>query len=168
MPATKNNLLIDANVLIDFQNSDFSLLELVNRHIGSVYIVNRILNEVNGVAAEDCTTLGLTVFEPEQEICIEAETRIGKLSVNDNLCLLSAQKSGYICVTNDKNLRKYCEEKSVRTMWGLELIQLLVENNVLDAEEAVRIVEKIHRKSPLYFPTRIVDQFAANVRNIGQ
>ena len=166
MSKLKKDLLIDANVLIDFRNSDFSLFGLVNSNIGRVYIINRILDEVKGVEIDECVSLGLTIINPEREIIIEAESKLAQLSSNDHLCYLTAEKSGYICVTNDKNLRKICEENGVKVLWGLELIQFLVEKEVLGAEEATQVVKKIQQKSPRYFPNSLVQSFEKIVRRI--
>ena len=58
-------LLMDANVLIDYQKSDFSVLGLVNRHVSEVHILTTILDEVDGLDVVDCERLGLKAVEPE-------------------------------------------------------------------------------------------------------
>ena len=58
-------LLMDANVLIDYQKSDFSVLGLENRHVSEVHILTTILDEVDGLDVVDCERLGLKAVEPE-------------------------------------------------------------------------------------------------------
>ena len=54
MPKKPKVLLMDTDVLIDYQNSDFSVLGLVDKHVGEVYVLTTILNEVDGLNAVDC------------------------------------------------------------------------------------------------------------------
>jgi hypothetical protein len=36
-------LLVDANVLVDYQSADLTILSLVSRHVGPVHIVSTVL-----------------------------------------------------------------------------------------------------------------------------
>jgi len=52
-------LLADADVLIDYRNSDLSIFTLVSKHIGPVGVLREILNEAPESACEPALT-GLT------------------------------------------------------------------------------------------------------------
>ena len=47
-------LVIDANVLVDYQAADLSILALVHRHVGTVHILTTMLAEVEGLDEPDC------------------------------------------------------------------------------------------------------------------
>jgi len=49
MPKKPKVLLMDANVLIDYQKSDFSVLGLVNKHVAEVHVLTTIIEEVDGL-----------------------------------------------------------------------------------------------------------------------
>lgn len=61
-------LVADANVLIDYAQTDPSVLTLHVRHFGPIYVPSVILDEVDQLDAADCESLGLTVVEEPLEI----------------------------------------------------------------------------------------------------
>jgi len=114
-------LLMDANVLIDYRDSDLEILALVSRHVGPLHVLSTILaGEVPRVGDDDCARLGLNVIEPELEQVLRAGATRGRLSFGDHLCLIVAADGGYACVTNDRALRSACEAEQVETIWGLD------------------------------------------------
>ena len=161
-----NILLLDANVLIDFLNSEPNLLNLVSKHIGSIYVLDQIVSEVKGLEKSECKKLGLNVIEPTNETLALAETNLSKLSYNDRLCLFTAIDSNFICVTNDNDLRQECLNNQVKILWGLELIRILVEKSALSADDAIKIVETIHKINRLYISERLVKKFVKLVKKI--
>jgi hypothetical protein len=105
-------------VLIDYQKSDFSVLGLVNKHVGEVHVLTTILEKVEGLDVVDCERLGLKAVEPELNQLTLAATKRGQLSFRDHLCLLVASDSGFVCVTNDKPLRKACSARKASASYG--------------------------------------------------
>lgn len=166
MVSTSRLLLLDANVLIDYQKSDFSILAIAGRHLGKVHVLTSILAEVDGLDAGKCEESDLTLIEPELEQLLLAGDRKGRLSFNDNLCLIVAAAGGYTCVTSDKALRKACVEMGVPTIWGLEVMNKLVHCRALAAESAIEVAEKIHAVNPLHFPRSLIDRFRRTVTQI--
>ena len=118
MPSKRQALLVDANVLVDYQKSDISILSLVNQHIGEVHVLATILDEVDDLEAVDCERLGLKVIEPELAQVVKASKRKRQLSFRDHLCLIVASDGRLVCVTNDRALRLACSDVGVPTMWG--------------------------------------------------
>jgi hypothetical protein len=57
-------LLVDANVLVDYQAADLAILSLVSRHVGTVHVVSTVLAEVDGLDESECERLGFRVVEP--------------------------------------------------------------------------------------------------------
>ncbi len=166
MAKKPKGLLMDANVLIDYQKSDFSVLGLVDKHVGEVHILTTILDEVDGLDVVDCERLDLRVIEPELNQLTLAATKRGQLSFRDYLCLLVASDSGFVCVTNDKPLRKACTEEGIGILWGLEIMTALVRGNEMRAEDTIQTAEKIYISNPLHIPRKLVDRFAQIVRDI--
>ena len=166
MSKNPNILLMDANVLIDYQNSDFSVLGLVNKHVGEVLVLTTIIKEVGGLDFTDCERLGLKVIEPDLIQLKRAATKRGQLSFRDHLCLLVASESGFVCVTNDKPLRKACIEEGVAILWGLEIMTALVQGHEMRAVDAIQTAEKIHNSNPLHISRKLVEQFKKIVTDI--
>ena len=116
-------MIMDACVLIDFIKAERVVLELVVKHIGSLYVTSSVVDEVNEIDDEnELIALGLTVIEPEIEDAYAAGVQSGRLSFEDWLCMLTARRGGFTCVTNDRNLRKLCRREGVPLLWGLELV----------------------------------------------
>ncbi|MBN2339255.1 MAG: hypothetical protein JXP48_12015 [Acidobacteria bacterium] len=166
MPGKSPILLIDANVLIDYQKSDLAVLELAAHYVGEIHVLTAIIEEVDGLAAGDFERLGLKVDDPDVNQLLRAGRRRGPLSFGDYLCLIVAADAGFTCVTNDKSLRKACLDEGVAVMWGLELMVKLVQANSLRAAEAVNIARRIHGSNPLHIPQPLLDRFAEKVARI--
>ena len=52
-------LLADADVFIDYRESDLAILALVGQHVGRVAVLPPVLDEVHGVTATVCAELGI-------------------------------------------------------------------------------------------------------------
>ncbi|HDP94747.1 MAG TPA: type II toxin-antitoxin system VapC family toxin [Candidatus Aminicenantes bacterium] len=165
VPATRL-LLLDANVLIDYRESDFSILSLANIYLGKVHILTPILAEVGDLDAGKREESNLTIIEPELEHVFSAAERKGRLSFNDSLCLIVAAAGGYTCATNDKALRGACAETGVPVVWGLEIMAELVRCHAMTAEAAVAVAEKIHSVNPHHIPLRLIDRFRRTVTQV--
>ena len=139
----------------------------MNKHVGEVHVLTTTLEEVEDLDAVECERLGLKVIEPETSQLTRAATKKrGPLSFCDKLCLLVASDSGFVCVTNDKKLRKACTEEGVGILWGLDILRALVQGNAIPAEDAIQTAEKIHLSNSLHIPRELVDRFAAEIRDL--
>ncbi len=97
------------NVLIDYANSELSVLTLAAHHIGPLYVPNVVLDEVEQLTEGDCESFGLTVLDEPVEILLAAGEKRGALSFEDHVCLLLAKDNDWICVSNDKPLHRACD-----------------------------------------------------------
>lgn len=156
-------LLVDANVLVDYQAADLALLSLVSRHIGTVHIVSTVLAEVDGLDESECERLGFRVVEPTLAQATEAASSNGRLSFQDRTCLVVCRDRGWTCVSNDKGLRRSCDAVGVPVRWGLELMLELVQGGHLPAEDADEAAERIHRANPVFLNATILQTFRAKL-----
>jgi len=168
MPGRWPPLLIDANVLIDFADSDVTVLRLVVRHLAPVSVLRPVLREVTQLDATDCDRLDLSLFEPSVEQLLEAGARRRSLSFFDRLCLIVSRDQGWACVTNDTVLRKECATEGVRTVWGLELLVGLVGARHLGNRSALTIATAIHHNNPRHISRAILSRLAERLRRLGQ
>ena len=158
-------MIMDACVLIDFIKTGRAVLELVVNHVGPLYVTSPVVDEVNEIDDEnELVALGLIVIEPEIEDAYAAGDRSGPLSFEDWLCLLTAKRHGFTCVTNDKNLRKLCRQESVSLLWGLELLAELHKVGGIPATEAETIAQAIRRSNPKHITEKIVSRFMDIIR----
>ncbi len=103
-------LVADADVLIDYAQSDKKILALISTHLAPVCIPMPVLDdEVNGLTRDDVRQLGIEVIEPTLAQAIDAEKNIGATSLNDNLCMMLARDNNWAVLTNDNALRKICK-----------------------------------------------------------
>lgn len=130
---------MDACVLIDFCKSDQSVITLAVRNVGDVFVATPVLAEVEQLDASEAQSLGIKLVEPTLEMASQAATTRGPISFADRLCVLLAKERGWTCVSNDQRLRRACTDEDVSTLWGLELIALLVETHALPAKTAKSI-----------------------------
>ncbi|PKM80025.1 MAG: hypothetical protein CVU89_15670 [Firmicutes bacterium HGW-Firmicutes-14] len=155
---TPGLLILDANILIDFFKCERTVIKLINKHVGQVFLATPIFDEVKQIKERDCIRLGIKLIEPDLDQLAQASGNIGSLSFQDNLCLILAKEHAMTCVTNDKPLRRQCASKKVPTIWGIELICMLVESGGLSAEDGKTITQTIQANNPKYITQAIVQK----------
>ena len=108
-------LLMDACVLIDFVRGGRFVLEATAKYVGPVHVIRPVVDEVREIENEDeLVELGVMVIDPELIDAFAAAGVVGPTSFQDRLCALTAKRLGCTCVTNDKQLRKYCAREGVQ------------------------------------------------------
>ena len=152
-------LLADADVLIDYRESEIKILELVVQHIGRVVLLAPVLDEVQGVTPAQCTQLGIEVVEVETEQLVRASEVESRVSFNDRLCLVACREEGWTCVTNDGALRRLCERHGVATRFGLGLMVDLVAAGALTRRRAMAVARQIQASNPLHINERVIQRF---------
>lgn len=158
-------MIMDACVLIDFLKTNRSILELIVKSIGPVHVTSPVVDEVKDINdAKELTDLGLIIIEPETEDAFEAAERIGSTSFQDNLCLLTARRFGFTCVTNDKNLRTLCTQEKIPLMWGLELLAILHKRKGVSHRLAESVAREIHTSNPKHITQKILSDFLRIIR----
>lgn len=77
-------LIMDACVLIDYMNGEPKLFKLISSHIGSIFAVTPIIEEVDFINSLDkLEELGLIPLEPELEDVFQAGEPDGQTSFQD-------------------------------------------------------------------------------------
>ncbi len=165
MDQENRNILFDANALIDFQKTDFSVLAEVTQHLGNIYLLKEIRDEVWGLTQKDCRSVDLKVISSKKYIKELAAKPFGGLSLPDRLNLYTSIDSGFSLVTNDVNLRKACKVRQDKIIWGLQLLLILIENSEYSIDDAIKIGKMIGDQNQ-YISKVIVDDFVAKAEFI--
>ena len=153
-------LLADADVLIDYRQSDFAVLALVVQHVGRLVVLPPVLDEVHGVTATACADIGIELIEVETELMLQAAEIEAQVSFNDRLCLVMCRENAWTCVTNDGALRRLCAHHGVETRFGLGLLVDLVAAGALTRPRAEDIARRIHVANPLHINERVLLRLA--------
>ena len=154
-------LLADADVLIDYRDSDLAILGLVARHMGRVAVLAPILDEVRNLTAFEAERLGIEVIGVETDWLLRATDVESRISFNDRLCLVVCRDEGWTCVTNDRALRRLCARYRVKTRFGLALMVELVANGVLTRQRAMTVARQIQASNPFHITDRILTRFVS-------
>lgn len=158
-------LLADADVLlIDYRDSDLTILKLVSDHIGPVRVLREVLDEAPGISDRQCTRLGIEIVRLETELMLEANNLPRSLSVTDRLCVVVCDHHSWTLVTNDRALRNVCKDRGIRLRWGLGLMVDLVHAEVLTEARALKIAAAIQRANPTHITVGLIDRFRARLR----
>jgi len=157
-------MIMDACVLIDFLHADRTVLQLVARYVGPVYVVSPVVEEVRDIdGQEELIELGISVIEPEIEDAYAAAGGAGAVSFQDRLCLLTAKRHGMTCVTNDTSLRRQCSNEGIPLLWGLELLLELHASGGMPRHIAEDIARTIHEANPRHITTAILRRFLSKL-----
>jgi len=158
-------MVMDACVLIDFIKADRDVLRLVSRHVGPLHVISSVMLEVKDIGSEnDLVALGVIVIEPEIEDAYVAASLSGSISFEDWLCLMTAKRHGFTCVTNDRSLRKVCIQQGVSLIWGLELVAELFEADGIRIEEAEAFARRIRQANPRHITEEILSRFLDRIQ----
>lgn len=159
-------MIMDACVLIDCMNADRTLFKLVTQHVGTLHVTSAVLDEVDDIEDDnDVVELGLIIVEPDIEDAFTAARQSGPTSFQDRLCMLTAKRHGFTCVTNDRNLRTLCSREKVPTLWGLELVAELHGAGGISGKKAVKIAQIIKEYNPTHITAAIVSRFMERIRH---
>jgi rRNA-processing protein FCF1 len=140
-------------VLIDFVKADEGVLAMLATYWQSVFVPDLVLAEVQQLSTERARKLGLTIIETPFGL-----PEVPGLSYQDRACLHFAVKEAWVCIANDRRLRRECEKRGVETVWGLETLLLLVGSKALTEPRARRVAMKIHDENP-QITKRVLDDF---------
>ncbi len=156
--------IIDASVVIDYLDVDKSILSLAASKLGRIWISVLTLQKIRQLGRPDAEKMGLSVLEPSPEQLREVKTP-SRLKEDDQVTIILARDSGYICITNDKRMHIRCREWQVPSLWGLDLMLELVRTGSLSrtrAEKLGRAIQEINA----YLTPQILQQYLAELNSI--
>ncbi len=159
MQTTATVLLADADVLIDYRDSELAILELVSRHVGRVAVISTVLDEVHRVTTAECARLGIDIIKVETEWMLRAAEVESNVSFNDRLCLVVCREEGWTCVTNDRALQRLCKRYAVETRFGLGLMVDLVAAGALSRRRALKVAHRMQMSNPLHINDQVLTGF---------
>ncbi len=158
-----NELLFDADVLIDLCEVDSSFIKLISENIARAHIATRVLQEVEALSPSRCASLSLLVERPTTEELLAAGKLDCTISFADKVCLIMSRERGWTCVTNDRKLRSCCSKHRVRTRRGLRMVVDLVRAGVVSKKHAVNVAENIAQSNPGHIGVTVLARFKAEL-----
>jgi hypothetical protein len=157
-------LLADADVLIDYRDSDLSILKLVSEHVGPVRVLREVLDEAPGISDHRCAQLGIEIVQIETGLLIEANDLPRSLSAADRFCIIACERNLWTLVTNDRAMRAVGRQRNIRLRWGLGLMVDLVHARVLTEARALTVAAAIQAANPTHITADLLDWFRARLR----
>jgi len=156
-------VICDANILIDYAMADKKIIGLATKHLYEIGVPLPVWGEVKDLSDEDAKNLGLHIVEPSLAQTYEAANMFGGgLSDEDNMCFVMARDEKAICATNEKPLRKKCENNKIDVLWGLEIMVELCEKGKLTINTAEKIAKRISQEN-ITITTEIVNRFKERI-----
>ena len=87
------------------------------------------------------------------------------LSFHDCICFVLAKDNNCECITNDINLRDYCEDEGVSVIWGLDIMLKLIESRTISKTDAIDLSILIALQN-VTITQRVLTQFEKKVKAI--
>jgi len=163
-------LLLDANVMIDFRNSDnLRVAELISKEI-SCSIVEQTRHKVTGLTKELCQQIGIEVIEPEYADLVTAEKirgNIKQLAEDDALTLAVALRKGHTVVSNDKRVVETGRANGIDVQREFFILVFLVRKGVLSSEDCIKIATEIVNSNP-WMSNRVLTELVSQIQNSTQ
>lgn len=141
-------LIVDASALIDYRESDLSILSRFSQEIQPVYVGKAALAKVRQLSEVDARRNHITIVVPDLELALKAAEIRGPLAYDDHETLLLAKVNDWCCLTNDRALRRECQKERVEVQWGLEPMKILVAQGDLTVARAILIAQEMSKVNP--------------------
>lgn len=162
-------LVADANVLIDYAQTEPRILALCARHWDTVLVPTAVLDEVGEHLDQGrCAKLGPRVLEPTLEQALLAAAGPPALSWADRVSLVVARDERAALLTNDRALRSHAARKGIPLVWGLEAMAILCEHGSLTAGRALAVAIRIRASNPTHITAEVRARFTARVRAVDE
>lgn len=158
-------IIVDANVLIDYSDSDPSILQVYSKHIQPIFTPSVVLDEVDQLDGDSCSQLNIQTIQETMTTLNAAAVASPRISFEDNVCLILAQQNNWICATNDRRLHQECSKAAVSSIWGLKIMIELVSNNQLTRTEALNVANQIRANNP-YVTAKVIQNFQVDLNAI--
>jgi rRNA-processing protein FCF1 len=143
-------ILTDTCVIIDLLKVDKKIIKLISKHVGRLYTLNRLVEEITTLKSPlELKVRGFVLKDPDVLDVIKAESDIERLSFCDKLSFFTAQRNNHYLATNDRLLRRYCEQNNVPVFWGLDLLVELYKSKGIYSDEvkkAALIIKKSNKR----------------------
>ncbi len=151
-------LLADANVLIDYVETDVEILQFAAGLFMRLTVPRPVLKQVPRLTPAACRKIGVVVIDAETEMLLEAAIRSPALGFQDSLCLILCERNKWTCVTNDVALARVCRQAEVPVRRGLNLMVELVAHSKLPTSRALAVARAIQSTNPFITET-VVKEF---------
>ena len=145
MVVSKELIVSDVNILIDFYETEPKLLRILCSEF-TVKVPQVVLDKVEQISNAKAQELGMEVVDTEY-LSIERQG-IGRLSFQDKMCAELAIDLNASCLTNDKLLKNTIENEGLKAYWAMQMILLFVERGLLDKTETFAIADRIFASNP--------------------
>lgn len=152
-------LISDADVLIDYAGADIGILEIMAGKLWQLHATLPTLREVRALPIAKAEKMGILICEPTLAELDEASRHSAALSGPDRLCFVIARTRGWSCLTNDRLLRRNCDAAGVHTIWGLEAMLHLKRACHITRARAAKTAEAIHELNPQHITADILQRF---------
>ncbi len=159
--ASEMLVLLDTNILSDIAQEDFSVFAVLVAEYGAVLVPRSIVDECSDVDVCLLTGIGIHIVEATPEQTEEAFRLNGerqRLSIQDCGCFVLCRDRGATCVTNDKCLKRFCEENGVNGLWEFQALIPAVRDGIMSADHAMAFAEGVARRNGC-IPQNVVEAF---------
>ncbi len=156
-------LIADADVLVNYHEAGFGVLELIKRHIGKVLVLEPVFHETGDMTPGQCEQLGVDIVATETTWLMQAAETSTHVSFNAHLCLLACIDKNWTCVTNDGALRRLCVRRGVAAQYGIGPIEDMVAAGALTRQRAITIARRMQGLSPFHANERVIARFMAEL-----
>ncbi len=156
-------LIADADVLVNYHECGFGVLELIARHIGKVAVLEPVFHETGDMTPGQCGQLGVEILATETTWLMQAAETSAPVSFNAHLCLLACIDKNWTCVTNDGVLRRLCMRSNVATQYGIGPVEDMVAAGVLARRRAIAIAQRMQGLQPFHGNERAIARFTAEL-----
>lgn len=167
MNITKKIIITDTNIITDLSNANI-LEEFIK--IDNVYMSDMVKNdEINSKTCDTKIIKKIKTIPASIKDILEMNelTRIvSKLSTYDLINYVIAKNNDYILATGDDALKRFAEKNGVLVYRTLKLISLMVDNDVISNEKALKACFSLKNNVNTRIPNELIDNFIKELEKV--
>lgn len=167
MNITKKIIITDTNIITDLSNANI-LEEFIK--IDNVYMSDMVKNdEINSKTCDVKIIKKIKTIPASIKDILEMNelTRtVSKLSTYDLINYVIAKNNDYILATGDDALKRFAEKNGVLVFRTLKLISLMVDNDVISNEKALKACLSLKNNANTRIPNELIDNFIKELEKV--
>ena len=158
-----DSYVLDTNVIIDALSADILHCLYCNCfYVSQVVFKEEINKQAKSLYIKDFNIINET-FE-ELLAAQQYKENSKHISFHDALNLVIAKKRKMILVTGDQQLLKYAKAENVKCIGTITLIELLIEKELISANESMEALNKLKLDSTRRVPHKLIDELIAKIQ----
>ena len=159
-----DSFLLDTNIIIDANSARIlKHLNYMSFYVSQVVFKEEMNKQIPNLCNYNLNTINESY--DELSLAYKYHTTNKKISYYDALNLAIAKVRKMVLVTGDQQLVKFCKQQEVNCIGTIKLIEILLEKQIICADESIIALEKLKSDSSRRIPHELIDMIIEKIKS---